>query len=81
MSILRMAMPRRSRLGLSICVIAAACFAMNTASAAPTESRTALVIGNSGYSRMSLLTNPRNDARDLAAALEIEEIPRRVTSR
>jgi formylglycine-generating enzyme required for sulfatase activity/uncharacterized caspase-like protein len=63
------ALPRRSRLGLSICVIAAACFAANTASAAPTEARTALVIGNSGYSS-SPLANPRNDARDLAKVLE-----------
>ena len=69
MSILRMAMPHRSRLGLSICVIAAACFAMNTASAAPTEARTALVIGNSDY-RSSPLVNPRHDARDLGEVLK-----------
>ena len=69
MSTLRMATPRQLRLVLSICVITAACFAVNTASAAPTEARTALVIGNSDY-RSSPLVNPRNDARDLGEVLK-----------
>ncbi len=37
--------------------------------AAPTEARTALLIGNSGYSSSPLI-NPRNDARDLGAVLK-----------
>ncbi len=39
------------------------------ASAASAENRTALVIGNSAYTTMSPLKNPRNDAVDLATTL------------
>ena len=38
--------------------------------AALTESRVALVVGNSAYQHTAALTNPLNDARDLAAALQ-----------
>ena len=37
---------------------------------AMTEKRVALVIGNSAYQHASELTNPRNDASDMAAALK-----------
>ncbi len=37
----------------------------------PTERRTALVIGNGGYTKVGPLGNPVNDATDIAAALRI----------
>lgn len=42
-------------------------FSAGTASA---ESRVALVIGNTGYHNLKALTNPANDAKDVAAALK-----------
>lgn len=38
--------------------------------AAVAETRVALVIGNSGYTRIGALDNPRNDALDISVALE-----------
>ncbi|GJD76729.1 caspase family protein [Methylobacterium goesingense] len=42
-------------------------FSAGTASA---ENRVALVIGNTGYHNLKALTNPANDAKDVAAALK-----------
>ncbi len=39
-------------------------------SAALAQKRVALVIGNSAYQSTPALTNPRNDATDMAAALK-----------
>jgi uncharacterized caspase-like protein len=38
--------------------------------AAPSDRRVALVIGNSGYSALTAIPNPRNDAREIGDALK-----------
>ena len=46
------------------------CLIFAGASSAHAQKRVALVIGNSAYQHTSKLTNPRNDATDMAAALK-----------
>ncbi len=46
------------------------CSILSTASRAYAEKRVALVIGNSAYQHTSTLTNPKNDAIDVAGALK-----------
>jgi hypothetical protein len=41
-----------------------------SAAVAPTETRVALVIGNSNYTKLPRLSNPANDARSIADALQ-----------
>jgi formylglycine-generating enzyme required for sulfatase activity len=51
----------------SICILL---YLIPVSTAALAERRVALVIGNSAYRHASELTNPRNDAADMAAALK-----------
>src|SRR6202521_5254494 len=50
-----------------ICAVVLICFAVAPGHA---EKRAALVIGNGAYRNTPRLTNPRNDAEDVAAALK-----------
>src|SRR5215468_4800916 len=43
---------------------------VSTAAPAVAEKRIALVIGNSAYKHAGVLTNPKNDATDMSAALK-----------
>src|SRR5262245_14847814 len=56
-----------SRLLLVVGLLVGAMFVVTEARA---ERRIALVIGNSGYAHAQALRNPRNDANDLAQALQ-----------
>jgi uncharacterized caspase-like protein len=46
------------------------CLVLQAGGAAAADKRVALVIGNGAYRHTPLLKNPRNDAADMAAALE-----------
>src|SRR5512145_2493362 len=55
---------------LSCCLLILAVLLPKLGAQAASAPRHALVIGNSGYTGMPRLENPRNDAEDIAAALE-----------
>jgi Caspase domain/Sel1 repeat len=59
----------RARGDLLALIAALICFCALTATSAFAESRIALVIGNGGYRSITALTNPPNDAKDVAAQL------------
>lgn len=61
----RGATPILCRIGLAATVLAWVC------TAALAETRVALVIGNTNYQSLKPLTNPANDAGDIAAALKL----------
>ena len=52
--------------GLALCLLT---FVLAAALPAQAQKRVALVVGNSAYQHTSKLTNPKNDATDVAAAL------------
>jgi hypothetical protein len=54
-------------MGLAACVLA---FGLPSSASAQAEKRVALVIGNGAYRNVPALTNPTNDAKDVAAAFE-----------
>jgi hypothetical protein len=54
---------------LCVLILCMAAFS-TTLGPAYAETRVALVIGNSAYKNAPLLTNPRNDAEDVAASLK-----------
>src|SRR5262245_15644900 len=65
---------RTYRVLLALLIVCAATFAMapqsSHAQSALNAKRIALVIGNSGYQSITGLTNPKNDATDIAAKLK-----------